>query len=220
MLLALLAVGLFSCALLAPDSSSLPPALPRTPTFTPFQPLPSATLPGAAAAYPAPSRQPPQRSHCLLLSSPGEIPAPQGNLPMVWIDPALPPAFRRRDLLYRRAISPAGRRKELPCAWRWARRRRSAAGCTPWWRPFPAWSSGVSVQEVSLPGQARPATSRPCCWTRAPWRFSLCYVGTPGAWRGGSAARRRAAGARLEPRPCLGADPLRGARAALEGAGG
>ena len=91
MLLALLAVGLFGCALLAPDSSSLPQALPRTPTFTPFQPLPSATLPGAAAAYPAPSVAAATAQPLPTVSSPGRGPRPTGK-PADGVDRSCPAA--------------------------------------------------------------------------------------------------------------------------------
>src|SRR3990172_8316626 len=94
LLLAVLAALLCSCGFPAPAVSSPPLALPFTPTYTPFQPLPSATLPGAVLAYPGPSQAPPSPQPLPTASLPGETPVPQGSLVSVWIDPALPPAFR------------------------------------------------------------------------------------------------------------------------------
>ena len=94
LLLAFLAGLLCGCSFPGAAVSGLPQALSLTPTFTPFQPLPSATLPGAVVAYPAPSQVPVSPQPLTTASLPGETPVLQSSLVSVWIDPALPPAFR------------------------------------------------------------------------------------------------------------------------------
>jgi hypothetical protein len=147
LLLVILAAWLCSCSLPAPAAPNLSQTLSLTPTFTPFQPLPSATLPGAAAAYPAPSPVSSTPQPLPTVSLPGESPAPQGNLAPVWIDPALPPAFRTALALpagYIPSGSAQGAALRLEVG--------EAAPVSRWVyalvAPFPTVANGVSAQDV------------------------------------------------------------------------
>ncbi len=156
LLLAFLAVLLCSCGLV---SGPLPPQIPITPTFTPFQPLPSATVPGAVEADPAPTQFPTTQAVLPPAPLPGVTPVSQGSLVSVWIDPALPPGFNA-GLALPAGYIPAGSAQG-------AALRLEPGNAAPVSRwvyalvaPFPTLVNGVSLQDVQS-AWAGTATDKP-----------------------------------------------------------